>query len=55
MLINIVIERRMIWTQDKGENRRGEAVSFIRTYQDELWGETKKKKKIIYFLFKDCW
>jgi len=47
MLINIVIERRMLWTQDKGENRTGrmEAVSFISTYQDELWGETERKKR----------
>lgn len=57
MLINIVIERRMIWTLDEGENRNGgeEAVSFMSTYQDELWGETEGKKRIIYLLFKDCW
>lgn len=56
MLLAIATDRSMLRPQDEGENRReGKAVPFIRTYQDELWGETGRKKKIIYFLCKDCW
>lgn len=53
MLITIATERSMLRTQDEGENRReGKAVPFIRTYQDELWGETGRKKRSFTFFSK---
>lgn len=52
VLINIVIERRMIWTEDNGEDRRGRWGQFLLLAHIKMsYGEKPRGKKRSFTFF----
>lgn len=49
MLINIVSERRILWTRDEGENRGGRQCPLLGHIKMSFGGKRRKKRSFTFF------